>query len=129
MDEIVKKANELGLMIKGTEIFRRYDELLKQLDADHESRKLLEDYAKASENMYEKEKKGTVIEIAEKQHMQELLEKISVNQLIKEYIATQSYYVNMMMQIQKAISEPEGKPIEESKIIKPESGGKIITDL
>jgi len=34
-----------------------------------------------------------------------------------------------MMQIQKVISEPVGEPIEQSRIIKPNTGGKIITDF
>jgi hypothetical protein len=33
------------------------------------------------------------------------------------------------MQIQKIISEPAGEPIEQTRIIKPNSGGKIITDF
>ena len=79
--------------------------------------------------MYQKEKAGTVIEVHEKEKLQELNDKISENQLIKEFIATQTYYLNMTMQIQKAINEPEGDPIEQSRIITPEDSGKIITDI
>ena len=129
MEEILKKANELGLMIKGTDAFMRLEELSKKLDADSESKKLLEDYAKVMQEFQEKEATGGTIEVEEKQQVQELSEKVAENDLIKEYIATNSYYLNMIMQIQKAISEPQGEPITESKIIKPNSGSKIITDL
>jgi cell fate (sporulation/competence/biofilm development) regulator YlbF (YheA/YmcA/DUF963 family) len=129
MEEILKKANELGLMIKGTEVYRRFAELSKKLDEDAEAKKLLEDYARYSEEMHQKEKSGSAIEVDEKQLFQELSEKIAQNQLIKEFIATQTYYLNMTLQIQKAINEPEGEPIEESKIITPGNTGKIITDL
>jgi cell fate (sporulation/competence/biofilm development) regulator YlbF (YheA/YmcA/DUF963 family) len=129
MEEILKKANELGLMIKGTEIYKRFDELTKKLEGDAEAKKLLEDYARYSEEMHRKEKSGSVIEVDEKQRFEELTEKVSQNQLIKEFVATQTYYLNMTLQIQKAINEPEGEPIEESKIIKPGNAGKIITDL
>ncbi len=129
MEEILKKANELGLMIKGTEIYKRFDELTKKLEGDAEAKKLLEDYAQYSEEMHRKEKSGSVIEVEEKQKLEELTEKVSQNQLIKEFVATQTYYLNMTLQIQKAINEPEGEPIDESKIIKPGNAGKIITDL
>ncbi len=129
MEEILKKANELGLMIKGTEVFSRFEELSKQLEADSESKALLEEYAKFSQEFQEKEAQGKAIEVEDKQKLQEMNDKLSENALIKEYIATNSYYINMLMQIQKVISEPEGEPIKESKIIKPGNNGKIITDI
>jgi cell fate (sporulation/competence/biofilm development) regulator YlbF (YheA/YmcA/DUF963 family) len=61
--------------------------------------------------------------------MQELSEKVSQNQLIKEFIATQTYFYNLMIHIQNAISEPKGEPIKPSKIITPGSSGKIITGI
>ena len=129
MEEILKKANELGLMIKGTEISMRFEELAKKLESDKESKDLLEEYIKFMQEFQEKESKGGTIEVEEKNKMKELSEKVSENQLLKEYIATQTYFINMMVQIQKAISEPEGEPIRESKIITPGNAGKIITEL
>lgn len=129
MEEILKKANELGLMIKGTDVYRRFEELAKQLEADEEARNLLEEYAKVSQEYHEKEQSGASIEVEEKQRVQDLNDKISESQLIKEYIATNTYYLNMLMQIQKAISEPQGEPIKESKIVTPDNSGKIITDI
>ncbi len=129
MEEILNKANELGLMIRGTDLYRRYEELSVKMDADEASKKLLQEYARVSEELYVKESSGTPIEAGEKKGFQELTEKVSQNQLIKEYIATQSYFLNLMMQIQKVISEPVGEPIEQSRIIKPNAGGKIITDF
>ncbi len=130
MEAILEKANELGLMIKGTDLYRRFEELSKKLDADAEARNLLEEYAKFSEEMHEKEKSGGVIEVHEKQRLQEFAEKVSESQLIKEYIATQTYFLNLMMQVQRTISDPKGEPISPSRIITPGSGsGKIITDF
>ncbi|MCU0822767.1 MAG: YlbF family regulator [Spirochaetes bacterium] len=129
MDEIIKKANELGLMIKGTEVYARFEELSMKLEADEKSRDLLEEYAVMSQEFHEKEEAGVPIEVADKKKLQELNDKVSQSQLIKEYIATNTYYLNMLMMIQKVISEPEGEPIKESKIIKPNGGGKIITGI
>jgi cell fate (sporulation/competence/biofilm development) regulator YlbF (YheA/YmcA/DUF963 family) len=128
MEEILKKANELGLMIKGTEIVKRFEDLSKKLEEDKESKDLLEEYINIMKEYQDKESKGAVIEVSEKDKVKELSEKVSENQLIKEYIATQTYYINMMLQIQQAISEPKGE-LKESKIITPESAGKIITGV
>ena len=129
MEEILKKANELGLMIKGTEVAQRFEELSKQLEKDKASKELLEEYVAVMNQYSEKESKGETIEVEEKNKVKELSEKVTENNLIKEYIATHSYFINMMMQIQQAISEPKGEPIKESKIIKPNNTGKIITDI
>jgi cell fate (sporulation/competence/biofilm development) regulator YlbF (YheA/YmcA/DUF963 family) len=129
MEEILKKANELGLMIRGTEIFRRFDELSKKLEADNEARSLLEKYAALSDEIHDKELSGEAVNPEDKKALEDMSEKLSKSILVKEYIATQSYYVNMLMQIQKIISEPVGDPITESKIITPGSTSKIITDF
>ena len=129
MEEILNKANELGLMVRGTDLYRRYEELSVKMDADDAAKKLLQEYARISEELYARETSGSPIEVDEKRNFQELTEKVSQNQLIKEYIATQSYFLNLMMQIQKIISEPVGEPVDQARIIKPNSGGKIITDF
>ncbi len=129
MEEIIKKANELGLMIRGTELFKRYEEVSKKLEADAASKKLLEEFAQASEEVYQKEISGMPIEVDDKKRLQGLNDKVSQNDLLKEYIATQTYFMNLMMQIQKVISEPKGEPIEQSRIIKPNAPNKIITGI
>lgn len=129
MEEILKKANELGLMIKGTDVSIRFEELAKKLNDDKESKALLEEYIKLMQDYQEKEANGTAIEVEEKDKLKEMSEKVSENDLLKEYIATQTYLINMMMQIQQAISEPKGDPIRPSKIVTPGSSGKIITDV
>ena len=129
MEEIIKKANELGLMIRGTELFKRYEEVSKKLEADAASKKLLEEFAQASEEVYQKEISGMPIEVDDKKRLQGLNDKVSQNDLLKEYIATQTYFMNLMMQIQKVISEPKGEPIEQSRIIKPNAPNKIMTGI
>lgn len=128
MEDILRAANDLGLLIKGTELYRRYEEVSLKLDADAPARELLEEYAGFSETMYEKESRGAPIEPDEKKRLQELTEKVTANPLLKEYIATQTYFMNLMMQVQQAISNPKGEPRTKSGIVTPGSGGgKIIT--
>jgi len=129
MEEIIKQANDLGLMIKGTDVYKKYVEVVQKLDKEEESRKLLEEFVKLNEQVQQKEHSGQPVEVEEKQKLEELSAKVSENELLKEFISAQTYYMNLMMQIQKAISEPEGEPIDESKILKPSDPGKIIKDL
>lgn len=129
MEELLQKANELGLMIKGTDLYKRLVDITLRIDQDAPAKALLEEYINFSEQLHYKEQMGQPIEVDEKKKIKELSDKASESSLIKEYIATQSYYLNLMMQVQKAISEPEGEPIEPSRIIKPNEGGKIITDF
>jgi cell fate (sporulation/competence/biofilm development) regulator YlbF (YheA/YmcA/DUF963 family) len=129
MEEILKKANELGLLIKGSDLSVRFEEISKKIEDDKESKSLLEEYARVTQEFQEKESEGRPIEVEEKKKITELSEKVSQNQLIKEFIATQTYFYNMMIQIQNAISDPKGEPIKESKIITPGGSGKIITGI
>ncbi len=129
MEEIIKQANDLGLMIKGTDVYKKYVEVVQKLDKEEESRKLLEEFVKLNEQVQQKEHSGQPVEVEEKQKLEELSAKVSENELLKEFISAQTYYMNLMMQIQKTISEPEGEPIDETKILKPSDPGKIIKDL
>ena len=129
MEEILKKANELGLMIKGSEISVRFEEVSQKVENDQEAKDLLEEYVKAMQEFEQKEASGQPVEVEEKKKMQDMSEKISQNELIKEFIATQTYFYNLMVQIQNTISEPKGDPIKESKIITPVNNGKIITGI
>jgi cell fate (sporulation/competence/biofilm development) regulator YlbF (YheA/YmcA/DUF963 family) len=128
MDEILRKANELGLMIKGSELYKRLEDLTVKLDSDENSKSLLEEYVALSNTIAEKEESGAPIEVDEKSALSALTDRVSDNELLKEFIATQTYYMNLIYLVQKTINNPAGEPIAESKIIKPGGSGKIITD-
>ncbi len=129
MEEILQKANELGLMIRGSELYRRFNELSGALDADPQAKSILDEYLRFSGELIEKEEHGAPIEVAEKQKLEEMGKQVSENGLIKEYIATQTYFYNLLMQVQEIINNPQGEAIPESKIIKPGGSGTIITDF
>ncbi|HON78649.1 MAG TPA: YlbF family regulator [Spirochaetota bacterium] len=129
MEEILAKANELGLMIKGSEVYTRFADLSQQIENNDEARVLLEEFVQKSNELSEKEKAGHPVEVHEKEEITELSEKVAANDLIKEFIATQTYYYNLVIMVQKIINDPQGDPITESKIVKPGNPGKIITDF
>lgn len=129
MEEILKKANELGLMLKGSGLYQRFSELSKKIEADQATKTLLEQYISYSESLMEKEEKGLPVEVDEKRKLDELVKQVSENNLIKEYLATQTYFLNLLMKVQEIINNPQGDPIPESRIIKPSASGGIITDI
>jgi cell fate (sporulation/competence/biofilm development) regulator YlbF (YheA/YmcA/DUF963 family) len=129
MEEILKKANELGLLIKGSELYRRFNELSSMLDSNPQAKALLDEYIEYSGTVLMKEEQGAPVEVAEKQKLEEIGKKVTENDLIKEYIATQTYFFNLLTQVQNIINNPQGEPIPESKILKPGSSGGIITDF
>ncbi len=129
MEAILQKANELGLMIKGSELYRRFSELSEKLDADEESKKLLDEYISISGSLMDREEKGQPIEVEDKRKLEDIEALVSENDLLKEYVATQTYFFNLLMQVQNIINDPRGEPIQETKIIKPGGSGGIITDF
>jgi cell fate (sporulation/competence/biofilm development) regulator YlbF (YheA/YmcA/DUF963 family) len=104
MEDILQKANELGMMLKNSDINAHYEKLSEELEADKDSKSLLDEYLDLFEQMHRKETSGGVIEIAEKEKLAEIQKKVSENQLIVDYIDAKNSYVNVLMEIQKAVS-------------------------
>lgn len=126
MEEILKKANELGHLLNQNEIVRRYRDLAKQLEENETSRQLLEEFAQLSQEYQRKEQAGGVIEVEEKQKLRELEEKVRSDSLIAQFLATQGYYMTILSQVNEAISNPKGEPPATSNIILPNQASKII---
>jgi cell fate (sporulation/competence/biofilm development) regulator YlbF (YheA/YmcA/DUF963 family) len=119
MEKILKKANELGHLLKANEIVNRYQDVVKKLEGSDDSRKLMEELANMSQAFEEMEKSGKPIEPDMKKDLAELQEKAKADALIGEFLATQAYYVNILTQVNEAIANPQGEPPKESEIILP----------
>ncbi len=104
MEEILKKANELGMILKKSGIYSNYEKLSAELEADPDSKTLLEEYLNLFEEMHKKEAGGGIIEVEEKEKLAEIQKRVSENRLIIEYIDAKNSYVNILMEIQKLVS-------------------------
>ncbi len=104
MEEILKKANELGVMLKNSGIYSHYEKLSAELEADADSKNLLDEYMSLFEEMQKKESGGGIIEIEEKDTLGEIQKRVSENRLIIEYIDAKNSYVKILMEIQKLVS-------------------------
>lgn len=128
MEEILKKASELGHLLRQNDIVKRYRELAEKLEKNEESRALLDELLEATHAFQKKEEAGAAIEVEEKKRLSELQEKSRNDALINEFLATQMYYLNLLTQVNEAIAQPKGEPPKKSDIILPgEDKGIIIT--
>lgn len=127
LEKILQKANELGHLLAQNEIVKRYRELAAKLDNASESRALLGDYVEALRDYDSKVRTGSVIEVEEKRKVADLEEKIRSDSILKEFLATQGYYLHLMEQVNDAIADPKGAPPKDSPIIVPGQGPRIIT--
>lgn len=126
MENILKKAHELGHLLNNNEIVMRFRELSEQLDKDEDSKKLLEELVIASQEYEKKTREGAVIEVEEKQKISDLQNKAKENELISEFMATQTYYFSILSQVNEAIANPQGEPPKDSNIILPNDNDKNI---
>lgn len=126
MENILKKASELGHLLNQNEIVIRFHELSEKLSKSEASKELLEKLLKASQEFERKEKGGETIEVQEKRDLSELQEEAKNDSLISEYLATQVYYMNILAQVNEAIANPKGDPPKDSNIILPGDSDKGI---
>lgn len=126
LDKVIEAANTLGHLLRQNEIVKRYQSLAEQIENDTEAREMLEELGQVADELRAKEQSGGVIEVDEKKRMRELEEKIQAHPLISDFIATQSYYMSLMSQVNQSIAEPQGEPPRDSLIVTPDEGSKII---
>ncbi len=100
MEEILNAANELGLLIRETGVYKKYSENLRNLESDRESRDLLEKYVAKSESIRERELAGDIIEQYERQELEELNGLVNGNSIIMAYLETERAYYTLLADIQ-----------------------------
>lgn len=103
MDEIKKKANELGLLIKHTQVYNDFARLTAEIADDEDAFSLLKKYNEVAEILQEKNESGTGVEKYEKEMFKALTETIRENRLIIEYLKARDAYMELLMQIHNSI--------------------------
>lgn len=126
MEKIIKKANELGHLLNQNDIVKRFRELTEQMEKDEEAQEILNELLSASQAYQLKEEKGETIEVEEKKKLSDLQEKAKGNNLVGEFLATQTYYISLLHQVNEVIANPQGEPPKDSNIIVPDQDKGII---
>lgn len=103
MDEILAKANELGLLIQRTEAARVFHEMSTRVERDRESSLLLEKYNELAETLRIKQESGYIIENFEAEQFARLSESVMSDDLLREYISARDRYMDMLVKINEQL--------------------------
>ena len=123
-EKILRKANELGHLLRQSEVVQRYLQLGQKVESNPAAASLLDDFIAATTQLQEMEMAGVPITDEQKLEYQKLAEKVEGDNLLREFLASQAYYMNMMHQVNQVISNPQGEPPRDSNIIVPGAGSE-----
>jgi cell fate (sporulation/competence/biofilm development) regulator YlbF (YheA/YmcA/DUF963 family) len=108
--ELLQKARELGEAIARHERVRAYVAAQAAVRKDQQAQTLLRDYARQMDHLHELETSRKPIEVADKHKAAELEAQIAGHPLLKELMRVQADYVELMNQINHAMSAPLTPP-------------------
>lgn len=123
LPRILKAASDLGHLLQKNELVVRFAELNERLRAAEASRNLLEEYVGAAQEAQMAAAAGEAVTAEEEARIEELAGKVREDSLLREYLATQRYYADLMGRVDQEIAQPSGEPPKESNLILPGQGG------
>lgn len=109
MEEILDKANELGIMLKSTEAFMEFNNIKEIIDRDKSASDVLAGYNAAAEQIQLKQQNGISIEGFEQEQFRELTRKVIENPLLKDYLIKRDNYMGVLMLINEAMDIGSGE--------------------
>ena len=104
MEDIIRKANELGLMIKQTEACRDFEMLSARIDRDEDASTLLKKYNEIAETIQKKHESGGIVEKYEQEMFRALTETVKENSLIVDYLRAREIYIELLLKIHDSIN-------------------------
>ena len=103
MDTIVELAKRLGKQLSAHERTAELKAAQKAADSDSEAGQLVKSYQEQMQRIAELEKEKKPIEVADKQKLRDLEEKISLNPALSNLTRRQVDFVEMMRKVKEAI--------------------------
>jgi len=107
MEEILIKANELGIMIKDTEIYTRFEEINVEVENDKEASLLLKKYNEIAETIHQKQEAGYTLEKFEQEKFREISGAVASNKLLLKYLKARESYIELLAGIHQALSSED----------------------
>ncbi len=104
IEEILKSADELGLLIQDTDAYRQYRRLEEIIEADPERAGLLSRYEEDLRVMEARRARADIIENFEIESLGELADMIRDDPLIMEYLEAKKEYVYLLEEINGALT-------------------------
>jgi cell fate (sporulation/competence/biofilm development) regulator YlbF (YheA/YmcA/DUF963 family) len=105
MESILQKAEELGRLIRETDIYRDYQRASGLLNADDEAKKLFDDFIKVSKYIRDRQEMGDIIEKFEIENIKSMSAMVSENDVIRNYLDAQQEYLDLILNIQKELED------------------------
>lgn len=104
MEDILRKANELGILIKQTKACKDFEKLSSEIEKDEDASSLLKKYNEIAETIQKKHEAGDTVEKYEQEMFKALTETVTGNTLILEYLKARDIYIDLLMKIHNSIS-------------------------
>jgi len=105
---ILELARRLGEAIGQSPQSAKLQETRKALDAEPETRQLLAEYQAQAEKIAVLEEANKPVEVDDKHRLQSLHDKLVASAAFKKYTAAQVDFLDVMRQVNEAISEGMG---------------------
>jgi cell fate (sporulation/competence/biofilm development) regulator YlbF (YheA/YmcA/DUF963 family) len=105
METILHKAEELGRLIRETDIYRDYQRESETLNSDAEAKKLFDDFMKISKYVSDRQEMGDIIEKFEIENIKSMSTLVSGNDVIMRYMKAQQEYLELILMIQKELED------------------------
>lgn len=101
MENLLKKANRVGLLIKKSDVYQNYETKKQQLEQNKKSYSLYESYLEISSNLENRKKSSDIIENYEFEEYKELLEVVSNDEIILDFFKSHENYINLLTKVQE----------------------------
>jgi cell fate (sporulation/competence/biofilm development) regulator YlbF (YheA/YmcA/DUF963 family) len=99
------QAHALARAIKGTPEFKNFLKVKETLDKDKHAKEMLSDFRKAQWELQKQKMTGLDVSPEQEKRISQLLEVISLNLLVKEFLEAEYRFSIMVTDIQKIIGE------------------------
>lgn len=104
MKEILKKANELGLLIKNTDVYIKFEELNAEVENDKGASLLLKKYNEIAETIQQKQEAGFTLEKFEQERFRDISRAVASNELLFKYLKARDMYMELLLKIHNTLS-------------------------
>ena len=107
MEEILKKADELGILIQNTDVYMEFETLNNEAANNSEASLLLKRYNEIGSAIQQKQEGGFPIEKFEQERFKEVGAAVRSNEILLKYIKARDRYLEFLMDIHNALSSDE----------------------
>lgn len=107
-EQIMKAARALGEQIAQHPAAAKFHQVVEKLEKDVEAQRVMADYQRLIQKLGEKEAQGQPIEVSEKRQVEQLQGSVMRNPLLQQLQMAQMDYLDLMRQVDEAISGDTG---------------------